>query len=162
MKKLLIGAAIVALTGCANWQQVANDAIDTAYIIEVNKGISQIVLQANLSQQENETIILAEKKMLELGDHLLNIKDEPSKIIMLDATIEVAASQYSKAKAVVLAHESEYELYDWEGLAALDSRLNEMYQRYQEFKRQQDYSNAATQLGEYAKLAAKLAIIYGA
>lgn len=162
IRKLMVGAAVVALTGCANWQQVATDAVDAAHIIEVNEGVSQTVLSADLSQQEAETVTLAEQKMLAIGGHLLSIKDEPSKIVMLDATIEAAASQYSKAKAVVLAHESEYELYDWEGLSALDSRLSEMYERYQDFKRQQDYSSAAAQLGEYAKLAAKLAIIYGA
>lgn len=161
-KKLLLGGALVALSGCANWQQTTTDIIDTAYIIEVNESISQTVLKANLTEAEQSIVQQAEDEMVALKEYLKGITDNPSKIVLLDKAIEVSASKYREAKLVVLNHEDEYLEYDWEGLAALDARLTEMYERYQDFKKQQDYANAVTQLGEYAKLAAKLAILYGA
>lgn len=160
MKKLITLIFAVMLTACGSFEQFMGDAVDTKYIIKANEGITQTVLKADLTQQEKQAVLNAEQAMLDLGDYLAGIKS-PSDILMLDGVIEVAAAKYRQGKTVGLNHQNEYESYDWEGLVALDSQLTAMYERYQEFKSQQKYTEAAEQLGEYAKLGLKVAVILG-
>lgn len=160
MKKLITLFLAATLTACGSFEQFMNDAVDTTYIIKANESITQTVLKADLTQQERQIVYDAEQAMLDLGDYLGNIKS-PSDILMLDGVIEVTAAKYRQGKTVGLNHQLEYELYDWEGLVALDTQLSAMYERYQEFKSKQKYTEAAEQLGEYAKLGLKVAVILG-
>ncbi len=160
MKKLILIVMVAVLAGCASFENFISDSIDTAYIIKANEGVSETVLKADLTTIERQVVYDAEQSMLDLGAYLEAISS-PSDVIMLDGVIEVAAEKYRHAKTVSLSHIGEYSQNDWDGLVALDSQLTAMYERYKEFKADQKYSEAASQLGEYAKLGLKLAVILG-
>ncbi len=162
MIKLIASVILVtSLTGCANFETGLSDAIDTAYIIEANDGITETVLKADLTTQERQVVLDAESSMLDLKAYLEGIST-PSDIIMIDGVVSKTVERYDEAKAVALAHEQEYELYDWEGLVSFHAQMSAMYERYEQFQSQQKYQEAASQLGEYVKLGLKLAVIYGA
>lgn len=161
MRKLLLGAGLIAgsifMVGCTT----TTDLVNTAYIIKANESVTKTVLKANLSAEDIQTVLEAEKAMKDLVDLAESIKHNPSQILLIDSYIEEAVSKYEDAREISLTHRSDYALYDWEGLESFHLQMSEAYSTYLEYRSDRDYSAALGELGDYAKLGMKVAIIFG-
>lgn len=158
MKKLLLGAALVALTGCASVGEVFVNGTNAAYALDQNGGsVEALILKADLTDAEVKTVIDARETISDLREKFRNV--EPANLLLLHIDYYQAKSAYESVYSVVVAHESEYTSDEWQAFKSAHAAAAKLDEAVNDYILNSKASEAASMTLQYLNAAAKLAAL---
>lgn len=158
LKKLLLGAAFVALTGCASVGEVFVSGTNAAYVLDQNGGsVEALILKADLTDAEVKTVIDAREIISELREKFRNV--EPANLLLLHIDYYQAKSAYEAVYGVVVAHESEYTADEWQAFRGAHEVAVKLDDAVNDYILNSKANEAASMTLQYLNAAAKLAAL---
>ena len=158
LKKLLTGAAIVALTGCASLGDVFVSGSNAAYIMDQNgQSVSNLILKADLTADELSKVQSAQKTIADLREKFSSI--EPENLLLLHVNYLNAKTAYENVYDVVVAHKAEYTDDEWQLFTDAHNVAVTLDNAVNDYIMQSDTENALTMGVKYLNAAAKLAAV---
>ncbi|MGB2063549.1 MAG: hypothetical protein ACPHUL_00240 [Marinomonas gallaica] len=158
LKKLLLGAAVVALSGCATVGEVFVNGTNAAYVLDQNGGsVEALILKADLTDAEIKTVIDARETISDLREKFRNV--EPANLLLLHTDYYQAKSAYEAVYSVVVAHESEYTAEEWQAFKDAHAAAVKLDDAVNDYILSSKTSEAANMTLQYLNAAAKLAAL---
>lgn len=157
LKKLLIGAAIVAITGCSSLGSVFISGTNAAYVLDQNGSMKKTILKADLTKTEIDRVNDAQRVIVNLRDKFERVN--VSELLTISDDYFDARGAYLGVYSVVVSHQNDYTQDEWQAFEDAHSVAMALDEEVQAYINQMGDRETAQMALQYLNAAAKLAVL---